>query len=158
MRQGCGGLGEWCGVRALQECAIDGMADRASALDDRLYHFRLATSRQASTTRWTAAVPPSRYVRSQRDTDLDRAVVVKLEISAVHKCPSDARIDLEMEEPDPASAMSLFDPIEELLDLEAHHMTAAGARPPAGGSGPHRTQNMFGMMMKYLPGSSAIRR
>ena len=67
-------------VHALQGCAIDGMADRASALDDRLYHFRLAASRQASTTRWTAVVPPSRCVRFRRDTDLYRADVVKLEM------------------------------------------------------------------------------
>jgi len=73
-------MGEPFAVRELQECAIDGMADRASAPDDRLYQFRLAFSRQASTTRWTAAVPPSRCVRSRRDTGLHRTDVVKLEM------------------------------------------------------------------------------
>jgi hypothetical protein len=67
-------------VPALQGCAIDGMADCAAALDDRPPHFRLAFSRRTSTIRWTAAVPPSRCVRSRSDTDLYRADVVKLEI------------------------------------------------------------------------------
>jgi hypothetical protein len=73
-------IGGASAVPALQGCAIDGMADCASALDDRPPHFRLAFSRRASTTRWTAAVPPSRCVRSRSDTDLYRAGVVKLEI------------------------------------------------------------------------------
>ena len=93
-RHGCGGLGKSSAVRALQRRAIDGVADRVSAPDGRLYHFRLASSRQASTTRWTAAAPPSRCVRSRRDTDLYRADVVKLEIIGCGQCAAHARSEL----------------------------------------------------------------
>src|SRR3954447_2099810 len=72
-------------MRALQGRAIEGVANCASALDERLYDLRLAFSRQASTTRWTAAAPPSRCVRSRRDTDLYRADVVKLEMISYAK-------------------------------------------------------------------------
>lgn len=87
-----------CGACTLRR-AIDGVADRASAPDGRLYHFRLASSRQASTTRWTAAAPPSRCVRSRRDTDLYRADVVKLEIIGCGQCAAHARSEFAMAAP-----------------------------------------------------------